>query len=217
MKKDLTEIVAILDKSGSMQSVRNDALGGINSFIEEQKKVPGEALFTLVLFDAYIHVKYSGIDIKKIDVLKEREYTPGGSTALLDAIGKTIDDVGERLANTPESQRPEKVIVAILTDGEENASCILSDAEDAKGNKVRKYTKETINKRISLQRDVYKWEFIFLAANQDAIQAGNELGILNSAGYVSDSVGTGLAYRALSKVVGGYRSTGKIDKDRLKS
>ena len=199
MKQGLTEIVAILDKSGSMMPVAGDSIGGINSFITEQASLPGDASFTLTLFDTNITKKYDGVPIKNVKPLEKNDYIPGGNTSLLDAIGVTINEVGARLASLPETDRPEKVIFAILTDGEENSS--------------REYSRSQIFDMINHQREKYNWEFMFLAANQDAISTGQQMGILHSANYVSDSNGTQDAYMSISRSVKAYRSSGKVDLD----
>jgi uncharacterized protein YegL len=164
MKKGLTEMVLILDKSGSMNVIRNDVVGGLNAFIEEQKKVPSEATFTLVEFDNDIQTIFDNIDIKRMKPFETEDYNPGGSTALLKAVSITIDKVGERLANTKEENRPEKVIVAIMTDGEENSSG--SD-----------YSKEKLGEKIKHQTEKYSWDFIFLGANFDVFSDGASYGI----------------------------------------
>jgi len=195
MKKGLTEIICILDRSGSMNATINDAIGGFNSFIETQKKVPGEAKVTLVLFDDQYDIIESGKDIGKIKLLNESTYVPRGMTALLDAVGKTINNVGTRLASTEEDERPEKVMVAILTDGEENAS--------------KEFTKEKVNEMIEHQKTKYQWDFVFLAANQDAIQAGTSIGINAQScfAYVANGVGTRSAYNNLTSYTTNFRGS----------
>jgi len=192
-KKNLTEIVAIIDRSGSMSILTNDAIGGFNTFLNEQKKVPGDANFTLVLFDDKYDLVHDGKGINDVPDLNDKTYVPRGSTALLDAIGKTITTVGERLSNTQEDQKPEKVIVAILTDGEENAS--------------KEYKRKHILDMINHQRDKYSWEFIFLAANQDAIQEGMKFGIHahDSVTWTASSVGVTRGYASLCNMTTNYR------------
>ena len=192
-KQDLSEIIVVLDKSGSMEAIKTDAIGGFNSFLDAQKQLPGEAKFTLVLFSNEYDVKISGKNLKKIAKLTKQTYIPNGQTALLDALGKTIDNVGVRLHSIPEEERPEKVIFAILTDGEENAS--------------KEYTLEKINEMIKHQTEVYSWEFVFLAANQDAMQAGASLGIQshNTFSFIATPKGIQDAYRGLNDTVSSYR------------
>lgn len=186
------EIVAILDRSGSMMSTAKDAVGGFTALINEQKKIPGEVLVTLVQFDDVIETVYEARDIKEINGLVLQ---PRNTTALLDAIGKTINSVGDRLAKTLESDRPEKVLVVIITDGGENAS---------KG-----FTNAKINEMIKTQRDTYNWEFVFIGANQDAIATASQFGIgyANAMTYAATSLGTNAAYGALSKGITKMRTS----------
>ncbi len=163
MKTDLTEIAYIMDRSGSMQSLASDAIGGYNSFLADQQSHPGQASWTLILFDHEYQVVHQSVDIRLIRPLDNKTYIPRGTTALLDAMGRTIDDLGARLAATPEPERPGKVIVTIMTDGLENAS--------------HDYTRERIASMIRHQREKYSWEFIFQAANQDAITTAAALSI----------------------------------------
>ena len=121
MKEGLTEIISIVDRSGSMQSILDDAIGGFNTFLAAQQRQPGEAKLSLILFDHEYQVVQQAVDIQQVEPLNQDTYVPRGSTALLDAVGKTIDAVGERLAATAESERPSQVIISILTDGYENA------------------------------------------------------------------------------------------------
>lgn len=198
MKKDSAEIVFVLDRSGSMSSMAKEAIGGFNAFIEEQKKLPGDAKLTLVLFDHEYQLVYGGKDIKSVEPLCDHTYVPRGTTALLDACGRTIDDVGKRLSEMIEEDRPGKVLVAILTDGLENAS---SD-----------FTKAKISEMISHQREKYSWEFVFLAANQDAISEATKIGISGnlSMNYCCDSAGYKSAFKTLSNATTSYRATGSI-------
>jgi hypothetical protein len=177
-----------------MDLIKTDAIGGFNHFLEEQKKLPGDAKFTLVMFDHEYMTLVDGIYIQYASPLDETTYCPRGSTALLDAIGRTVTTVGERLCKTPEHERPSKVIVAILTDGMENAS--------------REYTRSKIFEMIKRQREVYYWEFIYLAANQDAISEGIKLGIniKDSYDFMPTGVGVRTAYACMANTVAGYRT-----------
>ncbi len=177
-KKNLVEIVCVIDRSGSMADIRSDAVGGFNMFLEAQKKLPGEAKMTVVLFNHTYGVIQNGSDIQAVKPFNSQTYVPDGTTALLDAVGRTIDDTGKRLANTPEGERPEKVIFAILTDGLENAS--------------QDYTREKIRGMIKHQREQYAWEFIFLAANQDAFAEAEKLCIDRSMAYNFEADGDGV-------------------------
>lgn len=163
MKADYTDISIVLDRSGSMDSIRQDTIGSFNTFLRDQKTVPGQATITLVQFDDRYETVYRAINLNDAPELTLQTYVPRGSTGLLDAIGRTIDETGQRLAAMPEAERPENVIFVILTDGEENSS--------------HQYSPERINEMICHQRDVYSWQFVFLGANQDAIMTASQLGI----------------------------------------
>lgn len=163
MKKDLTEIIFILDESGSMSSVKGDTIGGFNEFIEAQKRIPGTVKFTFVKFSDYYNVINEGTPIEEVSPLNESTYTPSFSTALLDAVGKAVNSVTARLDETPEDEKPEKVLFAILTDGYENAST--------------EYAQKAINEMIKNQRTKEGWEFLFLGADIDAWSGGSAMGI----------------------------------------
>ena len=163
MNKDLTDITFLLDRSGSMSSHLKAAIDGFNGFLREQKDTPGNARFTLILFNDGYEVTCPAVPIREVVDLDQSAFVPGGSTALLDAIGRTIGELGARLASMPEHDRPGQVIVAILTDGEENSSL--------------QFTLADISSRIAHQRDVYNWQFFFLAADQDAIATAAAMNI----------------------------------------
>jgi hypothetical protein len=175
MNHNLTEIVFILDRSGSMSGLESDTIGGFNSFVRKQAEI-GPTNLTTILFDDKYEILHNGIDAKTA-VLTEKEYYTRGSTALLDAIGKTINDVGKRLGKTPETQRPGKVIFVITTDGLENASA--------------KFSYDGVKRMITHQGEKYSWEFIFLGANIDVVQEGDRLGIKEDRAFcfTSDSKG----------------------------
>ncbi len=160
MRIDLTDITMVIDRSGSMQSIRTDAEGGINSFIEQQKLEPGEAMLTLVQFDTEYEFVHSGTPIKEIPAFT---LVPRGSTALLDAVGRAINETGARLAAMSDAARPGLVVFVIVTDGQENSS--------------REFERTKIREMIEHQQSVYKWQFTFLAANQDAFAEGASMGI----------------------------------------
>lgn len=162
MKKGLTELVFILDQSGSMYNLVDDTVGGFNTMIEKQKGIEGEANVSLILFNNIVKMVYDNVPLEKIEPLTTETYFPGGSTALYDAIGGTVSNVGRRLSNTKEEERPEKVIVVVTTDGYENAS--------------KEYTSTKISDMIKHQREKYSWEFIFLGADLDTVEKASQLG-----------------------------------------
>ncbi len=184
----LTEITIILDRSGSMQSIANDAIGGFNAFLTAQRREEGEARLTLVLFDDQYEVLHKSIPLSHVPDLSTATFLPRGSTALLDAIGRTLAKMTRAFAARPDETKPGKVIIAILTDGHENAST--------------QYTKLHIADLITEKR-AQGWEFIFLAANQDAIATAATLRInpADAITFVNDKAGTDYAFLAMSDKV----------------
>ncbi len=193
MNPDLTEIAFVLDRSGSMETMKAEAIGGFNHFISEQKKESGQVRFTLVLFDNLYEVPIDHVPLDKVPPLNGDTYTPRGSTALLDAMGRTIDEIGQRLAKTPEEQRPSKVIIACMTDGFENAS--------------RQYSNEQISAMIEHQRTKYSWEFVFLGATIESRQMARSWTIADAdiegfdatAAGMADAMGVKMLRRVMSK------------------
>ncbi len=161
MNPNLTEIAYILDRSGSMQPMQEPAVAAFNDFIKSQLDVPGDARLTLIQFDDAYEVPIAACPVQDVRELTAATYTPRGMTALLDAIGRTIKDIDRRLVALPETEKPGKVILAIFTDGQENAS--------------HEYTAKHISDLIRLYRDEKGWEFLFLAANQDAIASAGAM------------------------------------------
>ena len=199
MKKGLTELVFILDKSGSMGGLETDTIGGYNSMLAKQQGVAGDCLITTVLFDNNYELLHDCIDLKAVGVITEKEYQVGGSTALLDAIGRTIHKIENAQKHTAEDYRAEKVMFVIITDGEENAS--------------REYSAERVKSQIEQQKTKYGWEFIFLGANIDAVETASRFGITSdrAATYLADSEGTELNYKVMAETVAEFRKGGTID------
>lgn len=198
MKKNLTELVFILDRSGSMSGLEKDTIGGYNSMLEQQRKVDGECVITTVLFDNCYELLHDRIDIRAVQPITAKEYFVGGSTALLDAIGKTIHKIGTVQKNTAEDYRAEKVMFVIITDGEENAS--------------RHYSSMQVKEMIQRQKEKYGWEFIFLGANIDAVDTAGRFGIDadRAVDYVPDGEGTELNFRMMSETVATFRECGAV-------
>jgi len=206
MKNNLTEIAFILDRSGSMGSMVEPAIAGFNRLLREQQQEPGSARFTLVLFDDHYEVPCHSVPIAEVVELDTTTYVPRGSTALLDAIGRTIDELGAKLAATPEPDRPGQVIVAILTDGEENAS--------------HRHTWQDISKRIRHQTEAYDWKFLFLGANQDAIATAAKMSIhaADSANFAMNAASYGAVQEAMNRKMKAVRRSkqGLADADTLR-
>jgi uncharacterized protein YegL len=199
MNNNLTEVVFILDRSGSMDALTKDTIGGFNSFIEKQKQEPGEAVLTTVLFDDKYEILHDGKNLAKVEPLTEKEYFARGLTALLDAVGKTINTVGERLSHTKEEDRPAHIIFVITTDGYENAS--------------KEFSQVKIKEMIERQTNQYNWQFIFLGANINAEATAKSYGISVSSNYTPTPSGTASLYSTVTNTVSQYRSMGKIDPD----
>ena len=211
MKKDLTEMVFIVDRSGSMADFVADTIGGFNAMIEKQKKEPGEALVSAVLFSDDSEVIYDRVDIKEIGKMTEKEYSVRGCTALIDAMGDAIHHIGNVHKYIRDEDRPEHTVFVINTDGYENAS--------------HRYTSDEVKQMIERQKEKYGWEFIFVGANIDAVETAKHYGIdaLHTVEYVQDKAGMALNFEAQCMAVSSVRSTGrlkdaswkeKVEKDR---
>ena len=201
MKNNLTEMVFILDKSGSMSGLEQDTIGGFNSMLEKQKKEEGDALITTVLFDNNYELLHERMNIKHVKLMTDREYYVGGSTALLDALGRTINRIGKSISESREDYRPGKVIFVIITDGMENSS--------------KEFTYRKIKEMIEHQKTKYSWDFIFLGANIDAVDTASKFGISEdfAANFCSDPEGTELNYKAVSEAVSNFRKGKKVQAD----
>ena len=201
MKKNLTEIVFILDRSGSMAGLEGDTIGGFNAMIEKQKKEAGEALVSTVLFDNVSEVIHDRVDIQKIEPMTEADYYVRGCTALLDAVGKAIHHIGNVHKYAREEDRPEKTLFVITTDGMENAS--------------HKYSYDRVKAMIQRQKEKYGWEFLFLGANIDAASEAARFGIDAdcAANYHADQKGTAVIYEAVSDAVCAVRACRPMRKE----
>ena len=199
MKKGSTELVFILDKSGSMGGLEEDTIGGYNAMLLRQQAVEGECRITTVLFDNNYELLHDRIDLRAVSPITGKEYQVGGSTALLDAIGRTIHKTGNAQKHTADDYRAEKVMFVIITDGMENSS--------------REYTADKVKNLIERQRAEYGWEFIFLGANIDAVQTAGRYGIApdRAVDYLADSEGTALNFRFMAGAAASFRKTGTVD------
>ena len=201
MKKNLTEIVFILDRSGSMAGLEDDTIGGFNAMIEKQKYEPGEAYVSTVLFDNYTEVIHDRIDIQKVMPMTRKEYYVRGCTALLDAVGKAIHHIGNVHKYAREEDRPEKTLFVITTDGMENAS--------------RQYDYARVKAQIQRQKEKYGWEFLFLGANIDAISTARQFGIEEdrAVNYHCDREGTALNYEVVSEAIRTVRASAPLSRN----
>ena len=201
MKKNLTEIVFILDRSGSMSGLESDTIGGFNSMIERQKSAEGEALISTVLFDNLSEVIHDRVRVQDIKPMTREDYTVRGCTALLDAIGGAIQHIGNIHKYARNEDVPEHTLFVITTDGMENAS--------------RRYDSEKVKKMIERQKEKYGWEFLFLGANIDAVETARHFGISEdrAVNYHSDSEGTQLNYEVLSEAICAVRCSAPLSAD----
>ena len=199
MKKGLTELVMILDRSGSMSGLEADTIGGFNGMIEKQKKEDGEAYVSVILFDDQSEVIYDRVDIGKVEPMTDRQYYVRGCTALLDAVGDAIHHIGNIHKYAREEDVPEKTIFIITTDGMENAS--------------RRYNYNKVRRMIERQKEKYNWEFIFLGANIDAAAEAAKIGIgaSRAARYECDSAGTALNYSVVGDTVAKLRKCATME------
>ncbi|WP_227396949.1 vWA domain-containing protein [Jeotgalibacillus aurantiacus] len=199
MKKGLTELVFIMDKSGSMSGLEKDTIGGYNAMLHKQRKVEGECRLTTVLFNDGYEQLHDRKDIRQAHEITEKEYRVGGSTALLDAIGRTIDTISVTQKYAADHERAENVLFVIITDGEENSS--------------REYSSAKVKAQIEWHKEKEGWEFIFLGANIDAVQTAGRYGIApeRAVDYLADSAGTELNFKVMDQTVTSFRKAGKVE------
>ena len=199
MRKNLTELVFILDRSGSMSGLELDTIGGFNSMIAKQKSEAGQAVISTVLFDNTSEVIHDRVDIQKIEPMTDKQYYVRGCTALLDAIGGAIHHIGNVHKYARDEDRPEHTLFIITTDGMENAS--------------HKYSSDRVKQMIERQKTKYGWEFLFLGANIDAVETAGNFGIDadRAVNYHSDSEGTALNYEVLSEAICSVRCSRPLE------
>lgn len=189
MKKGLTEIVFILDRSGSMSGLEADTIGGYNSMLDKQKKEEGDALISTVLFDDQAEILHDRKNLEKVERITDKEYYVRGCTALLDAVGGAIHHISHIQKELPEEEKPEKTLFIITTDGMENAS--------------KKYSYDKVKKMVEKKKKKNHWEFVFLGANIDAVEVAGRFGVAanRAVRYECDSAGTALNFNVMSKMV----------------
>lgn len=201
-KADSSEIIIVLDRSGSMQERKEETIGGFNSFLTEQKAEPGECRFTLTQFDNEYEVVLDGVPLQEVPALTDATYVPRGFTALLDAIGKTVNVADARIAAMPEDQRPSRVLFVVLTDGMENAS--------------REFKKATVFEMVEQQKTKHKWQFVFIGTAQDQIGEAGNLGVTCRAAYDGSKKGaTREMYAGLSCQTSSFRGGGTVDANAI--
>lgn len=200
MKKNLSEIVFLLDRSGSMSGLEKDTIGGFNAMIEKQKKEEGEALISTILFDHETKVLHDRVQVQDVKPISEKDYQVRGCTALLDAMGGAIHHIGNVHKYARNEDVPEHTIFVITTDGMENASTQYSAAK--------------VRTMVERQKEKYGWEFLFLGANMDAIAAAKDFGIEEDKAveYRSDDIGTRLNYAVMSEAICEFRTKGTVEK-----
>lgn len=201
MKNNITELVFILDRSGSMSGLESDTIGGFNSMIEKQKKQDGECYVSTVLFDNVSEVLHDRVKLSEIKPMTDRDYTVRGCTALIDAIGGAIHHIGNVHKYARPEDVPEHTMFIITTDGMENAS--------------RRYSSEQVKAMIKRQKEKYGWEFLFIGANIDAVETAARYGIDEdrAVNYRADKKGTHILYKSVSQVVGNVRANKNIDEN----
>ena len=201
MKNNLTELVFILDRSGSMAGLEGDTIGGFNAMIEKQKKEPGEAFVSTILFDNVSEVLHDRVSLESVPKMTDRDYTVRGCTALVDAIGGAIKHIGNIHKYARPEDVPEHTMFIITTDGMENAS--------------RRFSSDEVKKMIERQKAEFGWEFLFIGANIDAVQTAAQFGIGHdrAVNYHADSQGTQVLYETLCAPISAMRSNKAIDAD----
>lgn len=198
MNNNLTELVFVLDRSGSMNGLEQDTIGGFNALIEKQKQEPGKVLISTVLFNQKIQIIHDRVDLDQVPPMTEQDYFPQGCTALLDALGGALHHIGSIHKYAREEDRPGKTIFVIITDGLENSS--------------RRYSNQQVREMVERQQEQYGWEFLFLGANMDAIAQARNYGIAadRAVRYACDSEGTVLNYESVSNAVYSIRRHEKL-------
>jgi hypothetical protein len=193
MKQGLTHIIFVVDRSGSMTGIANDMIGGYNTFIKNQKETPGECYVSFYQFDDIYEAVFERTKLEEVKDLDRNTYVPRNSTALFDAIGRTVNNYGKYLSDLPEDQRPDRVLVVVITDGENNAS--------------REFTVEQVRDMVKHQTEVYSWSFVFLGSNIDAWDAGQSLGVASASTlqFANSKGSVDKAFDSLSKSAVMYR------------
>lgn len=205
MRKNLTYIVFVVDRSGSMSSIKSGMIEGFNAFIKEQRKTKGDCKVFFYQFDTEYNAIYEGINLDSVKNLDDKTYKPRGNTALYPSLGKTIEDIGKKLAVLDESERPERVLFVTITDGYDNSALY-----EIEGKRItehfHQFTSAQVKNMINHQEEVYNWDFAYIGANQDAWAVGSAMGCSNNLNYVATAAGTNTMWNKLSDSATKYRS-----------
>jgi len=209
MKKNLTYIIFVVDRSGSMESIRKDMIGGFNSFIKKQRKIKGDCKVFFYQFDTEYESVYEGIDLNAVQQLTTETYVPRGGTALYPSLGKTIEDIGKRLSTMPEDERPERVLFVTITDGQHNSNISQINGVQIDWKTFYQFTCDQVKNMVEHQTQVYNWDFAYIGANQDAWAVGGSMGVANNLNYVASAAGTKAMWANLSDSTATYRGSDK--------
>ena len=209
MKKNLTYIIFVVDRSGSMSSIKKDMIGGFNAFIAEQKKIKGDCKVFFYQFDTDYDTVYEGIDLNHVKDLDDNTYQPRGGTALYPSFGKTIEDIGKKLTTMSEDEKPERILFVTITDGEHNSSISKVNGETVNYETFHEFTSKEVKSMVEHQTQIYKWDFAYIGANQDAWAVGSSMGVCNNLNYVASAKGTRAMFDSLSKSTSVYRASSK--------
>lgn len=206
MRKNLTYIIFVVDRSGSMAAIRSDMIGGFNAFIKEQRKTKGDCKVFFYQFDTEYDAVYEGIDLNTVKELNEDTYIPRGGTALYPSLGKTVEDIGKKLATLPENERPERVLFVTITDGEHNSALnrVNGNGIDVK---FHQFTVEQVKSMVQHQEQVYNWDFAYIGANQNTWKVGSSMGVSNNLNYVASAEGTKAMFANLADSTTKYRAS----------
>ena len=206
MKENLTYIIFVVDRSGSMSSICKDMIGGFNAFIKKQKLVPGDCKVFFYQFNTEYNTVYTALDLNRVPDLTDKTYVPQGGTALYPSLGMTIENIGKMLANTSEDDRPGKVLFVTITDGEDNSILWKIDGIIA-SHDFHQFRCDQVKSMIEHQTQVYNWDFAYIGANQDAWAVGSSMGVANNLNYVASSKGVEDMFDNLEKSTATYRSS----------
>ena len=210
MKKNLTYIIFVVDRSGSMSSICKDMIGGFNAFIKEQRKIKGDCKVFFYQFDTEYDTVYEKVDLDNVKDLNDKTYVPRGGTALYPSLGKTIEDIGKKLSSMREHERPERILFVTITDGEHNSNLSMINGKPIKWDEpFHQFTADQVKSMIEHQTQVYNWDFAYIGANQDTWAVGSGMGHTKGTtlSYVASAAGTSNMWDKLCDSTAAYRSS----------